>query len=255
MGALDGQTAIVTGAARGLGKAFAETLAGDGARVVACDVDPLVEGVGLALPDGLGIVADVSQPDDVRRLLDEALAPGAGVSVLVNNAGVFARTHPGDDFEKAVADFDRVLATNLRGSFLCGRAVAAAMIAAGRGGHIVNVSTDHVLPPPGRPTGGGSRMGVYDASKWALRGLTEAWARALAKHRVRVNELCMGATDTAMLRGFYPGEPPPEDVATWMRPEEIAALLLDLLHEGEDGRTGEQIGIWVGHEIALPPRS
>lgn len=255
MGFLDGKTAVVTGAAKGLGEAFATALAGEGARVVACDVDPTVEVIGVRLPEGVGVIADVSHPDDVRRVVAEATADGADLAVLVNNAGIFAPTQPTDPFDKAVADFDRVLATNLKGAYLCGRAVAAAMIAGGRGGDIVNVSTDHVLPPPGRSTGGGARMDVYDASKWALRGLTEAWARALRKYRVRVNELCMGATDTPMLRSLYPGDPPAEDVAGWMQPKQVAALLLDLLREGAEGRTGSQIGIWTGHPIALPPRA
>ncbi|MGH0031168.1 MAG: SDR family NAD(P)-dependent oxidoreductase [Myxococcota bacterium] len=254
MGFLDGRTAIVTGAARGLGEAFATALAKEGARVVACDRDAAVEVVGVGLDGGLGVVADVSKPEDVRRLVDAALSLGDGISVLVNNAGEFAPTHPADPFDKAVADFDRMVGTNLRGAFLCGRAVAAAMIDAGSGGDIVNVSTDHVLPPPGRTTGGGSRMDVYDASKWGLRGLTEAWAKALRRHHVRVNELCMGATDTRMLRSVYPGEPPPEDVAGWMKPARVAALLVDLLREGPGGRTGCQIGVWVGHEPKLPPR-
>ena len=190
----------------------------------------------------------------MRRVVAAAQEAGRGISILVNNAGVFAPTHPGDDFERAARDFDHVVSTNLKGAFLFGRAVAAAMIDAGNGGDIVNVSTDHVLPPPGRRTGGGARMDLYDASKWALRGLTEAWALALLRHRVRVNELCMGATDTPMLRSVYPGEPPAEDVAGWMKPARIAALLLDLLREGPDGRTGCQIPAWTGHELALPPR-
>jgi len=249
--ALRGRTAIVTGAAKGLGLAFAEALGREGLRVVACDVDPTIEVVGLRVPEGVGLVADVSEPHDVQRLVEEA---GDDVAVLVNNAGAFASTHPTDSFERAVADFDRLIGTNLRGAFLCGRAVAAAMVAAGRGGEIVNISTDHVCPPPGRSTGGGAGMDVYDASKWGLRGLTEAWARGLRRHHVRVNELCMGATDTDMLRGFYPGEPPEAEVAGWMQPHEVAELLIELLREGPDGRTGMQIGIWPGHPLELPER-
>ena len=96
MSFLDGKTAIVTGAAKGLGAAFAAALAGEGARVVACDVDAAVELVGLRLPDGVGLVADVSRPDDVRRVVDAALGPGDGIAVLVNNAGCFTPSHPAD---------------------------------------------------------------------------------------------------------------------------------------------------------------
>ena len=95
-------------------------------------------------------------------------------------------------------------------------------------------------------------MDIYDASKWALNGLTQAWARALTKKGVRVNALCMGATDTEMLRGFYGGSPPPQELATWLQPALIAEVLLDLLREGPGGRTGQNIGLWVGHPLELP---
>jgi NAD(P)-dependent dehydrogenase (short-subunit alcohol dehydrogenase family) len=248
---LEDTTAIVTGAAGGLGEAFATALAAEGAHVVCCDIDPAVADVGERL-GGLGVIADVSSEADVLRVVRCARDSGRRISVLVNNAGVFAPTQLRDPWEKAVADFDRIVNTNLKGAFLFGRAVAGAMIESGLGGDIVNVSTDHVLPPPDRPTGGGPAMDLYDASKWGLRGLTEAWARALRKQGVRVNELCMGATDTAMLRSLYDGEPPDEDVDTWMAPEALGRLLIELLREGPDGRTGSQIGVWVGHQIVLP---
>jgi len=248
MGFLDGRSALVTGAAQGLGAAFAAALADEGARVVCCDVRESV----LESAAGLGIVADVGRPEDVRRVLDTANASVGTIDLLVNNAGSFRPTHPRDPWDQALADFEAIVGTNLRGAFLVGRAVAAALIEAGRGGDIVNVSTDHVLPPPGRETGGGASMDLYDASKWGLRGLSEAWARALRRHRIRVNELCMGATDTEMLRGLYDGEPPAADVAGWMRPEDVAGLLVALLREGPEGRTGQQIGVWAGHPIVLP---
>lgn len=119
------------------------------------------------------------------------------------------------------------------------------------GGHVVNVSTDHVHRAPGVRTGGGASMDLYDASKWAIRGLTEAWAVALHPHGIRVNELCMGATDGPMLREFVGDHAGADTMAAWLRPEDVARVLVELLSEGPDGRTGTQIGMWVGHSLGL----
>ena len=94
-------------------------------------------------------------------------------------------------------------------------------------------------------------MDLYDAGKWAQLGLTFAWARALEPHGIRVNALCMGATDSHMLRGFHNFDPKPEEVARWMKADDVARLLIDLLR---DGRSGDYIGVAVGHPIVLPPR-
>jgi NAD(P)-dependent dehydrogenase (short-subunit alcohol dehydrogenase family) len=94
-------------------------------------------------------------------------------------------------------------------------------------------------------------MDLYDASKWGQLGLTFAWAQALEPHNIRVNALCMGATDSFMLRGFHNHKPPPEEVAKWMKPADIARLLLELMR---DGRSGDYIGIAMGHPIVLPAR-
>ena len=96
-------------------------------------------------------------------------------------------------------------------------------------------------------------MDIYDASKWGINGLTLAWSQALAEHGIRVNALCMGATDSHMLRSFFNFQPPPEEVARWMKTEDIAQVLIDLLREGPEGRTGENVGIAVGHPVVLPP--
>ena len=96
-------------------------------------------------------------------------------------------------------------------------------------------------------------MDIYDASKWGINGLTLAWSQALAEHGIRVNALCMGATDSHMIRSFFNFQPTPEDVAGWMKAEDIAHLMIDLLREGPGGRTGENIGIAVGHPVVLPP--
>lgn len=244
MGALEGQVAIVTGAAQGLGRTFADGLREAGAQVVACDRRPAV----LAL-EAETHVADVSQPDDVRRVVDSVLERHGRIDVLLNNAGVARNTRAGDPWEQGLDDYDDVVGTNLRGAFLFGRAVAPTMIAQ-RAGHIVNVSTDHVYPMPGERVWGHGGMDLYNASKWALNGLTLDWATSLRRHGVRVNGLCMGATDTPMLREFA-GAVDEAVVASWMRPEQVWQLLHALLAEGPEGRSGHNLGLWVGRPLSL----
>jgi len=244
MGRLSGQVAIVTGAAQGLGRAFAEGLRASGAEIVACDVDSRVlEQAGLAL------LADVSRPEDVRGVVDAAMQRHGRIDVLVNNAGLVRPTRAGDAWEAGLEDYQAVIGTNLYGAFLFGRAVAPIMIEQGSG-HIVNISTDHVYPVPPHRVWGHGGMDLYNASKWALNGLTLDWATTLRKRGVRVNALCMGATDTPMLRKFA-GPAAEEVAATAMRPEEICELLLELLAEGPEGRSGQNIGLWVDRERSL----
>ena len=256
MSLLAGKTALVTGAARGLGRAFAEALAAEGAGLVLCDQRVEVTELACELR-ARGAFAhahlmDVAQPDAVLRVVSTTERERGALHVLVNNAGVFALTDPLDDFDKALTDWEQIVATNLFGSYLFGRACAPLLVASG-GGDIVNVSSDHVRPPPGQPAGGGAKTDVYDASKWALDGLTQAWARALRAHGVRVNALCMGATDTPMLRAALPAAPAAE-IARWIRPEQVARVLVELLREGPGGRSGESIGLWPGGRVELPQR-
>jgi NAD(P)-dependent dehydrogenase (short-subunit alcohol dehydrogenase family) len=243
----DRRVAIVTGAARGLGRAIAEALQADGYEIVACDLEATVE----ELP-GLTFRADVSAPHDVRRVVDGAMERHGRVDVLVNNAGIARSTRAGQDWEQGLRDFEEVVGTNFYGAFLFGRAVAPIMISQ-QAGHIVNISTDHVYPVPGQRVSGHGGMDLYNASKWALNGLTLDWANTLRRHRVRVNGLCLGATDTPMLRDFIAGagEVSEEIVASWMKPAQICDLLLELLSEGPEGRTGHNLGCWVGRELSL----
>jgi NAD(P)-dependent dehydrogenase (short-subunit alcohol dehydrogenase family) len=253
-GLLDGRVAVVTGAAQGLGLAFASALTDAGASVVAIDEQVSVGSVGAAL----SLMGDVGQVDDVRRMVDAAVAALGGVDILVNNAGRWAPTPVDAPPEQALASYQEIVGANTRGAFLMQRAVVGSMIGRG-GGDIVNISTYYVLPP--RPvdfTGTNPpTTDLYAASKWALNGFTQAWAAALRQHGIRVNALAMGAVDTPMLRSLFESrgeEPADEVVATWMRPEQQAQLLLELLAEGPEGRSGETIGSWVGEPVVLPPR-
>ena len=272
MGLLDGKVALVTGAAVGLGNAFARALAAEGAALAICDVRPELSELadGLTVPV-LAEQVDVGRPGHVQRFVASALQLFGGIDVLVNNAGTWAESLPTDPIDKSLRDYEQLVGTNLRGVFLFGRAVMPGMIERGCG-EIINISTDHVQTcgtpfelnhddapgcpwanEPPRPTGGGPAMDIYDASKWGINGLTLAWSQAVAEHGVRVNALCMGATDTHMLRSFFNFQPPAEEVERWMKAEDIARVLIELLREGPDGRNGENIGFAVGHPIELPP--
>ena len=256
MGRLQGKVALVTGAALGLGRGYAEALAREGCDLVICDIRPEVRNAAEAMERlGVRIVAheaDVSAPADVRRVVDSALERFGRIDVLVANAGVWRGSGPADPLDKSLADYDVLIGTNLKGVYLFGRAVIPAMIAAG-GGHIINIATDHVHTHPGRPTAGGGGMDLYDASKWGVLALTLSWAKALEPHNIRVNSFSMGATDSNMLRGFHNHAPSPAEVATWMKAEQVCDLAIQLIDEGPGGRTGENIGVWVGFEIELKP--
>jgi 3-oxoacyl-[acyl-carrier protein] reductase len=243
MSHISGKVAIVTGAAQGLGAAYAAALRDAGATVASCDVQP-----------GCDAVVDVSNAAQVRDFVDGVVATHGPVGILIANAGVCRMTSPLDPWEQAEDDFDFHIGTNLRGLYLSGRAVLPSMVAAG-GGHLVLICTDHTARPADWPYTGGT-LDSYDASKWGVLGLTMSWANALTSKGVRVNAVSMGATDTEMLRGFIrttSGKEPTDDaIAGWMRPEQIAALVLDLIEEGPAGRTGTNIPVIVGRPIALP---
>ncbi|MDG1267068.1 MAG: SDR family NAD(P)-dependent oxidoreductase [Ilumatobacter sp.] len=243
--------AIITGAAQGIGRGIAERFVADGHDVVITDRRSTILDVAAAI-GATGHVGDVADPQHVRFVVDSAAAAHGGIDVLVNNAGEVAPTGPNDPWEQADADFDRFFGSNTKGAFLFGRAVAPIMIDGG-GGNIVNVSTDHVKPCPDcdRHHGHGV-MDLYNASKWALNGLTFDWAKSLAKHQIRVNNICMGATDTEMLRGFLGRDPDPEYLATWMTPAQIAQIIVELIDEGPAGRTANSVGLYAGYPCVLP---
>jgi NAD(P)-dependent dehydrogenase (short-subunit alcohol dehydrogenase family) len=197
--------------------------------------------------------------------------------VLVNNAAVVEVTSPTDEWTKAIADYDRVMTTNLKGVFLFGRACAPLMAKSGWG-EIVNISTDHVhtcgwsnpishddaAQCPWKDHArqpGWVYLDLYGASKWAPNGLTQSWAKMLRANGIRVNKICMGATDSHMQRSFLgygedpDTEPPAELLNWWMNPDEVARVLIELIEEGSSGRSGDNVGLWLGHPTVLPPPS
>ena len=253
MNRLEGKTAIVTGAAQGLGKAFAERLIDEGCNVAVTDQQEGIEQVG----KGIGAIAfcgDVGNSHHVQTVAHSTLDEFGTIDILINNAGEVLPTGPLDDWKNCVQAYERIFTSNTKGAYLFGCAIAPIM-AQQNFGNILNISTDHVKPAPhaSRHHGHGN-MDLYNASKWALNGLTFDWAMSLRKYNIRVNNLCVGATDTEMLRKWSGPAPDPEWVESWMDPTIVSSVVVDLLLEGPEGRTGDNIGLYAGYECVLPPK-
>ncbi len=176
---LDGRTAVVTGAARGLGAAIAGRLHEAGASVVLADVDgEAAEAQARELQragagEASAAVVDVRDEEQLQELAATAVARYGAVDVWVNNAGVFPHIHP---LRATPAEIESVLAINVMGTQLGCRAAAEAMMAGGRGGVVVNISS----------VAGFRGRGIYSASKWAVRGITSGLAAQLGRHGIRV---------------------------------------------------------------------
>ena len=200
-GKLCGQVAIVTGAAQGMGAASARALAREGVRVVVCDIDgEKVAQVAREIdPSGeraLGLQTDVAREDEVEALVAAALERFGKIGILVNNAGVLRSTRVE---EISAAEWDLVLDANLKGTFLCSRAVLANM-KANKYGRIVNMSSS-----AGRSvsTLGGAH---YTTAKAGVLGFTRALAKEMAPFGITANSICPGLIDTEMVRENCPPE-------------------------------------------------
>jgi meso-butanediol dehydrogenase / (S,S)-butanediol dehydrogenase / diacetyl reductase len=183
------KTAVVTGAGSGIGAAIARELAGRGHHVVVTDIDVgAAEGVAGEI-SGTPAALDVVDAAAAAALVDRVVAERGGFDVWVNNAGISAMT---PFLDVSVEQLGRTFAVNLQGVFICGQAAARALVAAGRGGRIVNVAS--MAGKQGRVP----YLSDYVASKFGVVGLTQAMAFELAPHRITVNSVCPGYVATPM---------------------------------------------------------
>ncbi|QWF77861.1 acetoin reductase [Amycolatopsis sp. CA-230715] len=186
---------LVTGAAQGIGKAIALRLAADGHDVAVNDIaaneaalKAVAEQIRAEGRRSAAVTADVSDPDSVSGMVAETVRAFGSLDVMIANAGI-AQVLP--LLEVTPADWDRMMAINARGIFLCYQAAAKQMIAQGGGGKIIGAASIVAHRPF-------ALLGHYSASKWAVRGLTQAAAMEWAEHGITVNAYCPGIVGTAM---------------------------------------------------------
>lgn len=240
MTGLEGANVVITGAGRGIGAACAMRFAQAGARVVCADLnDPAetVRAIENAGGKAWGITCDVADEASVLNLFHEAGARGP-LDAAVNCAGII---HERPLLDTPVEEFDRVIAVNLRGSFLVGREAIRAMRGrSGPPGRLIMVASD--LAYYGRET-----FSPYVASKHGVLGLVRSWAREFAPG-ILVNALCPGPIDTAMLAAEHMTPEWREKelaipLARFGQPEEIAEMALFLAGPNAAYITGQGIGV------------
>lgn len=184
---LSGKAAIVTGGAMGIGYAIASRLAEAGAKVLIADKDAAAAEAAAAKLGGIACACDVSDEAQVEAMVAKAVQEFGGVDILVNNAGIY----PFVPVLKATKeDFEKIIHVNLKGAFFASKAAAKQMVAQGRGGTIINMSSIDAV----HPTAVG--LALYDASKGGLLSFTKNLALELAPHQIRVNAIAPGVIAT-----------------------------------------------------------
>jgi len=201
---VSGKTIVITGASRGLGQNMATTLAGRGAKLALVDLDEkeLQETEELCSKEGGEVrrySADVSAEADVQSAFERIASDFGGIHGLINNAGtnrdgLLVKAKDGQIQTMSVDDFNKVVAVDLTGVFLCGREAAVHMIRGDHGGVIINISSIARVGNVGQSN--------YAAAKAGVSALTVTWAMELARYGIRVACIAPGYSDTQMVQGI-----------------------------------------------------
>jgi 3-oxoacyl-[acyl-carrier protein] reductase len=228
---LEGKTALITGAGRGIGRGIALAFARQGCDVAcaartADEVNATADAVKRCGRRALALIADVSRPKEVRAMADAALEAFGQIDFLVNNAG-YACFKP--FVELSLEEWRRTIDVNLTGVFLCAKALLPSMIAR-RSGRIINVSSVAAMKPM-------LDQSAYCASKHGMNGLTKVLAMELREYGISVHAVCPGGVDTRLSQQVMPDR----DKSDWMTPEDIAHACLYLATMSPRATTDEII--------------
>jgi NAD(P)-dependent dehydrogenase (short-subunit alcohol dehydrogenase family) len=253
MRGLEGRSAIVTGGARGIGRAIVERLAREGARVTFCDLtsgggDDAARALAAAGTPAAFVAADITREADVARLTATAAERHGGVDILVNNAGVNAYF---DAAAMTEAEWDSVFAVDLKGAWLCAKHALVHMRRARRGA-IVNIASIHAqLTMPG--------MFPYAAAKSGLVGLTRSLALDCARDNIRVNAVLPGWTRTRLVEEWFAMQPDPAAAEQSVldahpggriaSPEEIASVVAFVASDEASAMTGASVAVDYGLSV------
>ena len=247
---LKNKVAIVTGSRRGIGKAIALALAKAGANIVVSDINlddcnKLVEEIKAINGNALAVKTDVSNPEDVSQMINLTTEKFGKVDILVNNAGIYMQKSFTDVTEQ---DFDRTLDINLKGVFLCSKAVVPEMIKQGKG-KIINIASI-----AGQV--GFANSSAYCASKGAIINITRELALELAQYKINVNAIGPGVIETDMTKDLLEDKATKETLLANIplsrigKPEDIANAALFLASDNSDYITGITLfvdGGWLAH--------
>jgi len=246
---LQGEAAIVTGGAQGLGREMAMALAEVGADVVVADVNfdgakKTAQAICELGPKGIAVKVDVTRINDVKKMTEKAVSTFGKIDILVNNAGI-VNNHPAEKL--STSDWDKLMEINMKGVFLCAREVGKVMIRQKKG-NIINIASMSGLivnkPQP---------QMHYNASKAAVNMITKSLAAEWARHNIRVNAISPGYMGTVMVHKAMPkygkGWLPLIPMGRIGRPEEIKGPVVFLASEASSYVTGAVLVMDGGYTV------